>query len=94
MFETINERGVGLNAMDLLKNLLFIHTTKNDFDEIKQVWKEMQENINKSGEGDKPLRFLRYFLIARFRSRKIMREDEIYKWIIEDDTKKIIKYSP
>ena len=93
IFETINERGIGLNAMDLLKNLLFIHAKDYEFEEIKHIWKEMQENISKSGEGDKPLRFLRYFLIARYRSGKIMREDEIYKWMIEDDTKKITKYN-
>ncbi|KAI3602821.1 hypothetical protein D8I24_3220 [Cupriavidus necator H850] len=30
IFETINERGVGLNPMDLLKNLLFTQvTTRN-----------------------------------------------------------------
>lgn len=93
IFETINERGVGLNAMDLLKNLLFIHAKKEQFEDIKRIWREMQENINKSGEGDKPLRFLRYFLTARYRNGKIMREDEIYKWMIEDDTKKIVKYN-
>ncbi len=93
IFETINERGVSLNAMDLLKNLLFIHANKDDFEEIKQIWRGMQDNINKSGEGDKPLRFLRYFLTARYRPGKIMREDEIYKWMIEDDTKRNVKYN-
>ena len=31
IFETINERGVGLNAMDLLKNLLFSNAKEEDF---------------------------------------------------------------
>jgi uncharacterized protein with ParB-like and HNH nuclease domain len=30
VFETINDRGVGLNAMDLLKNLLFMRTEDKD----------------------------------------------------------------
>jgi uncharacterized protein with ParB-like and HNH nuclease domain len=92
IFETINERGVGLNAMDLLKNLLFINADKNEFEEIKQIWKEMLAGIDRSGEGDKPLRFLRYFLISRYSTGKIIREDEIYKWIITEEAQKAIKY--
>lgn len=91
IFETINERGVGLNAMDLLKNLLFSHAAQNDFDVIKQTWKEMLKSIDECGEGDKPLRFLRYFLMARYHEG-IIREDEIYKWMISDDGKSKIKY--
>ena len=91
IFETINERGVGLNAMDLLKNLLFSHANQADFDAIKQTWKEMLKSINESGEGDKPLRFLRYYLMARYHNG-IIREDEIYKWLISDEGKKIVKY--
>lgn len=91
IFETINERGVGLNAMDLLKNLLFSHADQNDFDAIKQTWKEMLKSIDASGEGDKPLRFLRYFLMARYHNG-IIREDEIYKWMISDEGKATVKY--
>lgn len=31
IFETINDRGIGLNAMDLLKNLLFMSADERDF---------------------------------------------------------------
>ena len=31
IFETINERGVGLNSMDLLKNLLFTQVSQDEF---------------------------------------------------------------
>src|ERR1019366_8571492 len=77
IFETINERGVGLNAMDLLKNLLFSHAREDEFQIIKDTWKEMMAYLDKSKEGDKPLRFLRYFLMARYHNG-IIREDEIY----------------
>src|SRR3546814_10249290 len=40
MFETINERGVSLNAMDLLKNLLFVEVTENDYDKLKGKWEK------------------------------------------------------
>ena len=92
IFETINERGVGLNAMDLLKNLLFINADRNDFEEVKHIWQEMLKGIDRCGEGDKPLRFLRYFLISRYSLGKIIREDEIYKWIITEEAQRAIKY--
>ncbi|MCC8408605.1 DUF262 domain-containing HNH endonuclease family protein [Mucilaginibacter sp. UR6-1] len=91
IFETINERGVGLNAMDLLKNLLFSHAKADEFEVIKNTWREMLKNLDESKEGDKPLRFLRYFLIARYHSR-VIREDEIYKWMISPEGKEKIKY--
>lgn len=91
IFETINERGVGLNAMDLLKNLIFSNAKEDDFKKIKELWKEILQNLNKCGEADKPLRFLRYFLIARYHDG-VIREDEIYKWVISNKGKAKIKY--
>jgi uncharacterized protein with ParB-like and HNH nuclease domain len=55
IFETINERGVGLNAMDLLKNLLFSNAEESDFTQIKDTWKEMIHHLNSVGEADKLL---------------------------------------
>ena len=40
VFETINERGVGLNPMDLLKNLLFSKVKGEKFEELKTEWKK------------------------------------------------------
>jgi len=92
IFETINERGVGLNAMDLLKNLLFSNARDDEFQVIKDTWKEMMRHLDKSKEGDKPLRFLRYFLMARYHDG-IIREDEIYKWMISNEGKTKIGYT-
>ena len=39
IFETINERGIGLNPMDLLKNLLFTQISKEEFTKLKDKWK-------------------------------------------------------
>jgi hypothetical protein len=78
IFETINERGVGLNSMDLLKNLLFMKTSPERFDRLKDAWKELQDTIY--GMKEKPLRFLRYFIFSRF-DVDILREDEIYSWL-------------
>lgn len=84
IFETINERGVGLNPMDLLKNLLFTQVNQSDFSKLKTEWEKITTPLEKAKE--KPLRFLRYFLMASYkienrRGDGIIREDEIYDWL-------------
>lgn len=91
IFETINQRGSGLNAMDLVKNLLFSKASESDFQKIKETWKDITDNLQKCKEDNMPLRFLRYFLMARYHNG-IIREDDIYKWIISVDGKKATQY--
>lgn len=81
IFETINDRGVGLDSMDLLKNLLFMKSERAEFDALKKVWKELQDTI--FGAGEKPLRFLRYFIFSRY-IVEVLREDEIYGWFAKN----------
>lgn len=88
IFETINERGVGLNPMDLLKNLLFTQVPPEQFSKLKDEWKKITDPLEKNRE--KPLRFLRYFLMANYgiknnRKDAIVREDEIYNWFLEKE---------
>lgn len=78
IFETINDRGAGLDAMDLLKNLLFMNAKGHEFAELKSVWKSLTDEIYAVGE--KPLRFLRYYLLATFDLDNRLREDAIYDW--------------
>ena len=82
IFETINERGVGLDAMDLLKNLLFMKASRADFKRLKVHWKELQDALFDMNE--KPLRFLRYFIFSRY-DVDILREDEIYGWFAKNE---------
>ncbi|HSI47528.1 MAG TPA: DUF262 domain-containing HNH endonuclease family protein [Ideonella sp.] len=91
IFETINQRGAGLNAMDLVKNLLFREAKESEFAQIKQRWQEITAHLKLAGEGDSPLRFLRYFLMARYH-QGILREDDIYKWIISAEGKRALGY--
>jgi hypothetical protein len=80
VFETINDRGVGLSAMDLLKNLLFVNLPQSSYPVLKGRWKQLSDILERTNE--KPLRFLRYFVMANFDidSSKPLREDQIYGW--------------
>jgi hypothetical protein len=96
IFETINERGVGLNPMDLLKNLLFTQVKQTQFTQLKDEWKKVAKPLEK--EKEKPLRFLRYFLMANYviknsRGDAVVREDEIYDWFVDKDNAALCDYS-
>ncbi|MDE6296449.1 MAG: DUF262 domain-containing HNH endonuclease family protein [Muribaculaceae bacterium] len=90
IFETVNDRGVGLNPMDLLKNLIFRQVGREKFDKLKDKWRELISILESNNE--KPLRFLRYFIMSNFpqadqgthgTGKNIIREDEIYKWMTD-----------
>lgn len=96
IFETINERGVGLNPMDLLKNLLFTQVKQTQFTQLKDEWKKITKPLEK--EKEKPLRFLRYFLMANYvikneRGDAVVREDEIYDWFVDKDNSALCDYA-
>lgn len=96
IFETINERGVGLSPMDLLKNLLFSNVKPSAFAELKASWKKVTGPLEKSKE--KPLRFLRYFLMANYTIGRdvpdgVIREDEIYDWLTRKDNATQVNYA-
>ena len=96
IFETINERGVGLNPMDLLKNLLFTQVEQTQFTQLKDEWKKITKPLEK--EKEKPLRFLRYFLMANYviknsRGDAVVREDEIYDWLVAKDNAALCDYA-
>lgn len=86
IFETINERGIGLNPMDLLKNLLFTQVKPAEFSNLKDRWKSVTSPLEKHKQ--KPLRFLRYYIMANYevrdpQGRNILREDDIYTWFAD-----------
>lgn len=82
IFETINDRGVGLNSMDLLKNLLFMKASQDQFTSLSDQWKRLQDTIFAMKE--KPLRFLRYFVFSQY-DVDLLREDEIYTWFSKNE---------
>lgn len=95
IFETINERGVGLNSMDLLKNLLFTQVKPEEFTRLKDEWKKITAPLERHKE--KPLRFLRYFIMANYKVKNerrdgVVREDEIYDWLTDKENAELCGY--
>lgn len=96
IFETINERGIGLNPMDLLKNLLFAQVEQSDFAKLKDKWKRITTPLEQNKQ--KPLRFLRYYIMANYKVRDsqgkgIVREDQIYSWFTDKTNRQVAGYS-
>jgi len=83
VFETIDDRGVGLDAIDLLKNLLFIRIGSKGYGNLKKRWKTLVDTLHRCRE--KPLRFLRYYIMAHheIEYHRGIREDEIYAWFVD-----------
>ncbi len=83
IFETINQRGKGLDPMDLLKNMVFRQVDRKKFKELNMNWRAITRELEKIDE--KPLRFLRYFIMANYdmsgERDEILREDQIYTWL-------------
>jgi len=93
VFETINDRGVGLNPMDLLKNLMFRQAAKEDFDILKDKWKELTDAIQ--GADEKPNTFLRYFIYSKYNG--VEREEvqsKVYEWFLNHESKCGYKDAP
>lgn len=93
IFETINVRGVSLDAMDLLKNLLFMSAPRMQDRMIAEKWKRMLDDIRQK---EKPLRFLRYFILALYdvESDEKLTESEIYPWFRENPEQHRIDENP
>jgi uncharacterized protein with ParB-like and HNH nuclease domain len=96
LFETINDRGIGLNSMDLLKNLLFMQTSREEFESLKDLWKVFIDIIDTRCH-EKPLRFLRYFILSSYEltaNKWEIREDEIYTWFAKNQARTGIDKAP
>ncbi len=84
VFETVNDRGIGLDAMDLLKNLMFMNADRSQYEKLKNQWKELVDTLFQANE--KPLRFLRYYILARYPVEGLrLREDQIYRWFSKNE---------
>lgn len=101
VFETINHRGVGLNSMDLLKNYLFINTSKQGNKDLKSHWKELKKRWDKMiniihASKEDPMRFLRYYIMSHYpvNLQNNFPEEAVYDWFTNEGSKHEIDKSP
>jgi uncharacterized protein with ParB-like and HNH nuclease domain len=101
VFETVNHRGVGLNSMDLLKNYLFINTSKQGNKDLKSHWKDLKKRWDKMiniihGSKEDPMRFLRYYIMSHYavNLQNNFPEEAVYDWFTNEGSKYKIDKSP
>lgn len=93
VFATINNRGVSLDDMDLLKNLMFMEADKKVYDSLKDKWKKMVDIL--FGAKENPIRFIRYFILARYDDvDSLKKEDGIYGWFLNKNNKACYQNKP
>jgi hypothetical protein len=73
VFETLNDRGIGLSAQDLLRNLILRRAHINEHQPIIDAWSEILEVEEEAKLGD----YLRHFWLSRYgdvKARSLYRE--------------------
>lgn len=81
IFETMNDRGLGLSAADLLKNYLFA-LADDDMPEAYQQWFQMQGSIESVSDDKKAvLDYLRYYWLS---AKGHTTRDDLYEDVQKD----------
>lgn len=83
VFETLNDRAKTLSAADLLKNLLFsVAARDEDRKRVREAWKGLINQLDKTGEAS-PIRFLRYTIMADYKTVKVIQAQDLFPWITD-----------
>lgn len=83
VFETLNDRGIGLSTTDLLRSLILRRAAEDDRDEIMGLW----ETVLEVAEDAKVEAFLRHYWLSHYgdvKRKSLYRE--IKEAILADDT--------
>jgi hypothetical protein len=83
IFETINFRGVTLDAMDLMKNLLFKEVDSSHREALQDAWRAMLGALRNGGE-NRPVRFLRYYLLTQHSFESMPTTADLFGLIASD----------
>lgn len=67
LFETLNDRGLELSAVDLIKNFLLMRVSSNEsiFNTIINEWIEMYEKVRDY----EPIKFIRRYILSNWRGK-------------------------
>jgi len=91
IFQTINARGLGLDAIDIVKDILYQRTVQDlsESDRLFDTWEKMKSKIEDVDR--EPMRFFRYFLMASYETDGGLKNSNVTKWFEDNDAQ--IKYS-
>lgn len=98
IFETINETGVNLAPIDLVKNYLFTYVSKGDRVSLKTKWASVAEHLDSTLAGSRQAssstRFLRYFIMSQFDIDKdrVVQASGVYDWVKTNELKDVKKH--
>lgn len=86
LFESINDRGVHLDPVSLLKNMLFMHVSGDEFVTLRDEWSKMVRIVQHGKVRDDAIRFIRYVVMAEYlgRADELVREDGLYDWFMKN----------
>ncbi len=90
VFATINDRGVTLDQMDLVKNLIFAQTSREEHKKITEIWKDIVDRLHK--HKIKPLEFIRYFILAKYNEKTGFRKSALSDWFFGKNGNSFHKY--
>lgn len=83
IYERLNSRGLKLSSVDLFKNLLFKHVLNtNVYDQVKNEWLNVLNELEKLGEELSPSVFLRYYIQSRYHGVGPLKSDNVYNWVV------------
>lgn len=85
LFETLNDRGLALSAVDLIKNFLLMNIADNQnfFDDVIYKWNEMYENVKEN----EPIKFIRRYVLSEYKGK--VSESRLY-----DEVRKKLENKP
>lgn len=64
IFETLNDRGLALSSVDLIKNKLFKNCSSvEDFNDIKILWSDMISNLE---DGNDTKKYIRHYWMSKY----------------------------
>ena len=88
IFSTINARGLGLDALDIVKDILYQNVDEASSDRLFDIWEEMKSSI---ADVDKdPMRFFRYFLMSHYETNGILTKARVLDWFEKND--EVVKF--
>jgi uncharacterized protein with ParB-like and HNH nuclease domain len=90
LYESINQRGVGLDALDLLKSLMFVYTPRDQFELLRAKWKSLVDQLFAWGalleehHRERQWRFLNFYLRQNFKMGDLKAE-QLYSWFVNNE---------